>query len=52
MQVKLWPAVEKGLRELQRQPDNASLKLSVAKIANFALACYITAKKEEKKSKC
>jgi len=47
MQVKLWPAVEKGLKELKKQPENASLKLSVAKIANFALACYIQSKKSK-----
>jgi len=49
MQVKLWPAVEKGLKEIKRQPDNSALRLSVAKIANFALAQYIELKKSSKK---
>lgn len=43
MQVKLWPEVEKGLKEMKEQPDNKRLKLSIAKIANFALAQYVAA---------
>jgi len=49
MQVKLWPQVEDGLKKLAQEPENARLKISVAKIANFALAQYITHKQISKK---
>lgn len=47
MQVKLWPEVEKGLKEMANKPEHKRLKLSVAKIANFALAQYVVAKKSK-----
>lgn len=48
MQVKLWPENERGLKELSDQPEHKRLKLSVAKLANFALAQYVTSKKQKK----
>jgi len=44
MQVKLWPQVEDGLKKLAARPENSKLKISVSKIANFALAQYVTHK--------
>jgi hypothetical protein len=49
MQVRLWPQNEKGLKILADQPSAKALRLSVAKIANFAIAQYIVHKSAKKK---
>lgn len=51
MQVKLWPQVEEGLKKLAEKPENARMKISVSKIANFALAQYITHKQISSRKK-
>ena len=45
MQIKLWPEVEKSLKKMLTKPEHKKLKLSVSKIANFALAQYIELQK-------
>jgi hypothetical protein len=49
MQVRLWPQNEKGLKILADEPAAKALRLSVAKIANFALAQYIAHQSPKKK---
>jgi hypothetical protein len=47
MQIKLWPQVEKALKEMANRPEHKKLKVSVSKIANFALAQYIAGMKSK-----
>lgn len=51
MQVKLWKANESGLKSISRELDYAMLKISVAKIANLAIAQYIVTRDDLKKKK-
>lgn len=46
MQIKLWPTNEAGLKT---KVDQSKGLLTITKIANFAIACYLTAKKGKKK---
>jgi len=50
MQIKLWPEVEKGLREIASLPEHKRLKVSIAKLANYGIAQYITHLKEKFKN--
>lgn len=51
MQVKLWDANKSGLQKIVDEPAYKRLGVSIAKIANIAIASYITAQSDVNKSK-
>ena len=51
MVIRLWPEVEADLKKLADEPQHKRLNLSVAKLANVALAQYCAAVNPKTKSK-